>query len=263
MVGRTRAPRSPASTRRRNRLKAVAMPSPPPSADPPGSSMRPAGSAPTASAEPKEQPDAPRRSARHDPHRRLHDAVTHRRDRQRTLLGGPGLGMNTRRPATADTAVPQLRTSSSRSRSIPYPQPLPSDGSSQRRRGCGAHPPTPCQHALRQTLSNSAWNRLSGRPWPPGTARLQGSSLSFPTGQGGPSRNGTHPTPPAATHKRSSALPSPQVVLSCGSTGTTAASDALPAAARFPVLTGYGTTRSAPAAGASAGEGLPSPAATL
>jgi hypothetical protein len=39
------------------------------------------------------------------------------------------------------------------------------------------------------------------------------------------------------------ALPSPQVVLSCGSTGTTAASDAHPASDPLPGVTGYRTPR--------------------
>ena len=55
------------------------------------------------------------------------------------------------------------------------------------------------------------------------------------------------------------ALPSPQVVLSCGSTGTTAASDAHPASHPLPGITGYRTPRSGDtSAGHRAGEGLPS-----
>jgi len=55
--------------------------------------------------------------------------------------------------------------------------------------------------------------------------------------QGGPSRNRTGTHQPEVSRSRANeaaALPSPQVVLSCGSTGTTTASDSLPAAAHFP-----------------------------
>ena len=55
------------------------------------------------------------------------------------------------------------------------------------------------------------------------------------------------------------ALPSPQVVLSCSSSGTTAASDAHPASDPLPEVTGYRTPRSGDtSAGHRAGEGLPS-----
>ena len=55
------------------------------------------------------------------------------------------------------------------------------------------------------------------------------------------------------------ALPSPQVVLSRGSTGTTAASDARPASGPLPGSAGYRTPRSGDnSAGHRAGEGLPS-----
>jgi hypothetical protein len=66
---------------------------------------------------------------------------------------------------------------------------------------------------------------------------LQGSD-SVPTDsrQGGPSRNtGTHQSAaPSSRVNEAAALPSPQVVLSCGSTSTTAASDSLPAPRPFP-----------------------------
>jgi hypothetical protein len=55
--------------------------------------------------------------------------------------------------------------------------------------------------------------------------------------QGGPSRNRTGTHQPETSHSRANeaaALPSPQVVLSCGSTSTTTASDSLPATAHFP-----------------------------
>ncbi len=61
------------------------------------------------------------------------------------------------------------------------------------------------------------------------------------------------------------ALPSPQVVLSCGSTGTTAASDALPASDPLPGVTGYRTPRSGSTNPQATGPGRasPVPAATL
>ena len=54
--------------------------------------------------------------------------------------------------------------------------------------------------------------------------------------QGGPSRNtGTHRSGPFNSRvNEAAALPSPQVVLSCGSTSTTAASDSLPAPRPLP-----------------------------
>jgi len=53
------------------------------------------------------------------------------------------------------------------------------------------------------------------------------------------------------------ALPSPQVVLSCGSTGTTAASDAHPASDPLPGVTGYRTPRSGDKIRRSPGRGGP------
>jgi hypothetical protein len=71
----------------------------------------------------------------------------------------------------------------------------------------------------------------------------------------GTHRSGT----PSLRVNEAAALPSPQVVLSCGSSGTTAASDSLPAAARFPAPHRLqdGPGRAIPQ-DAPAGEGLPS-----
>src|SRR5690606_19815942 len=69
---------------------------------------------------------------------------------------------------------------------------------------------------------------------------LQGpDSVAIDSCQGGSSRNlGTHqPVLTSTRVNEAAALPSPQVVLSHGSTGTTAASDSLPAAAHFPAQT--------------------------
>ena len=69
----------------------------------------------------------------------------------------------------------------------------------------------------------------------------------------------TGPLPEDATPDEAAALPSPQVVLSCGSTSTTAASDAHPASNPLPGVTGYRTPRSGDtSAGHRAGEDLPS-----
>ncbi len=60
-------------------------------------------------------------------------------------------------------------------------------------------------------------------------------------------------------------FPSPQVVLSCGSTGTVAASDAHPAGHPLPGVTGYRTPRSSSTNPQAAGPGRasPVPAATI
>jgi hypothetical protein len=66
---------------------------------------------------------------------------------------------------------------------------------------------------------------------------LQGADpVPLDSRQGGPSRiSGTHRSgPPSLRVNEAAALPSPQVVLSCGSTGTTAASDSLPAPRPLP-----------------------------
>jgi hypothetical protein len=96
---------------------------------------------------------------------------------------------------------------------------------------------------------------------------LQGPNPVVPdSGKGGPSRNGTHPIPPA-THARTKQrpFPSPQVVLSYGSTGTTTASDSLPARTPTSRLhTGYRTAPSTPNRSTlGPGRASPVPAATL
>src|SRR5207248_5540178 len=84
---------------------------------------------------------------------------------------------------------------------------------------------------------------------------------------GGTSTDGTRRAPPstprAPTKQRP--FPSPQVVLSCGSTGTTAASDAHPASDPLPGSAGYRTPRSGSKDPQAAGPGRasPVPAATL
>jgi hypothetical protein len=101
-----------------------------------------------------------------------------------------------------------------------------------------------------------------GRPvkrMPQGTDRISRETPGRPR-NGGTSHYGTHRAPPdrrcAPTKQRP--FPSPQVVLSCGSTGTTAASDAYPASVPLPRVTGYKPPRSGKSAGHRAGEGLPS-----
>jgi hypothetical protein len=84
---------------------------------------------------------------------------------------------------------------------------------------------------------------------------------------GGTSLTGTHRAPPRQTLRtdEAAALPSPQVVLSCGSSGTTAASDAHPASDPLPGVTGYRTPRSGDTMPQVTGPGRasPVPAATI
>ena len=103
------------------------------------------------------------------------------------------------------------------------------------------------------------------RPWPPGKAHAARHGPDPPglrPPSGGPSRMlGTHRTPPFSLRiDEAAALPSPQVVLSCGSTGTTTASDAHPARRPLPgssPVIGRNAPPRAPQP-ARAGEGLPS-----
>src|SRR6266516_4821666 len=90
-----------------------------------------------------------------------------------------------------------------------------------------------------------------------GTDRVHGDTSPG----GGTSRHSTHRAPPFTMRTdEAAALPSPAVVLSAGSIGNTAASDALPAAAHFPACTGYRASRFRwrQRAGHRAGEGLSS-----
>src|SRR5580704_18996712 len=103
--------------------------------------------------------------------------------------------------------------------------------------------------SLRRTLSYSAWNLRPGSA----LAARYSACCKARTGSRGtrdPCAAGlalTALTGPLLTTLRTdeaAALPSPQVVLSCGSTGTTAASDAHPASGPLPGITGYRTPRS-------------------
>src|SRR5579859_2252263 len=108
-----------------------------------------------------------------------------------------------------------------------------------------------CSTSLRQTLSYSAWNLRPGSA----LAARYSACCKARTGSAGTPRPDpfaaglalTALTGPLLTTLRTdeaAALPSPQVVLSCGSTGTTAASDAHPASDPLPGATGYRTPRS-------------------
>src|SRR5690348_5385485 len=103
--------------------------------------------------------------------------------------------------------------------------------------------------SLRLILSYSAWNLR------PGSALAARYSACCKARTGSPATGDpfaaglalTALTGPLLTTLRTdeaAALPSPQVVLSCGSTGTTAASDAHPASHPLPGVTGYRTPRS-------------------
>ena len=105
--------------------------------------------------------------------------------------------------------------------------------------------------SLRLILSYSAWNLRPGSA----LAARYSACCKARTGSAGTPRPDpeaaglalTALTRPLLTTLRTdeaAALPSPQVVLSCGSTGTTAASDAHPASHPLPGVTGYRTPRS-------------------
>ena len=148
--------------------------------------------------------------------------------------------MNTRRAGNGRYRR-SLRSaaSSSRSRSIPYSSTSAKrDAVDASGAAVAAHTlPRPSNTSLRQTLSNSAWNRLVGSAL---AARYSAcckarTPVASDSRKGGPSRYGTHQTHPLPTRaNEAAALPSPQVVLSCGSTGTTTASDSLPARRPLP-----------------------------
>ena len=94
--------------------------------------------------------------------------------------------------------------------------------------------------SLRKTLSHSAWNRASGiglgRPVQRVCQARTGSRREPRPLPAGLATDGTHRAPPQQQHAstKQGPFPSPQVVLSGGSSGTTAASDAHPARHHFP-----------------------------
>ena len=183
--------------------------------------------------------------------------------------GLPGLGISTRRAGSGRYRPSLSSLASSPSSRVPRtarPGPKWSCRCPVRRY---SHAPSPTH----------AGARPCGRPCLPARGTFAGIGLGRPVQRmlqgtnrisrdtparslrGGTSPSGTHRAPPqqccASTKQRP--FPSPQVVLSCGSAGTTAASDAHPASDPLPGLAGYRTPRSGDtSAGHRAGEGLPS-----
>ena len=132
------------------------------------------------------------------------------------------------------------------------------------RRCCGAPRPTPATgHLCGRPCPAAHETVVPDRPWPTGKAHAarRGPDPPRTPASGGTSRIGTHRAPafPDLRVNEAAALPSPQVVLSCGSIGTTTASDSLPAPDPLPGSTpviGQALPRNPQCV--SAGEGLPS-----
>ena len=196
---------------------------------------------------PRAEPETARQEIRledrleHDLRGSLHDPVADSRNRQRPLLVRTRLGDE--HPPGRQRPVPPLPQFRGQLAEQPGHPVLLSvrqaDMVNASSAAVAAHIlPRPVQHVpaadlVEQRMEPSCRVGL-GRPV---KHMLQGSD-SVPTDsrQGGPSRDsGTHQSAaPSVRVNEAAALPSPQVVLSCGSTSTTAASDSLPAAAHFP-----------------------------
>ena len=187
----------------------------------------------------------------------------------------PGFGMNTRR-AGIGRYRPSRNSlaSSSRSRVTPYSSTAAKVVLSMPGAPLFVRTLTHARHrtSLRLILSYSAWNRRPGSA----LAARYSACCKARTGSTGiprpdPCTAGlaltalTGPLLHITRTDEAAALPSPQVVLSCGSTGTTAASDAHPASDPLPGVTGYRTPRSGSRNPQAAGPGRasPVPAATL
>ena len=181
----------------------------------------------------------------HDLHRGLHDPVTNRRNRQRPLLARRRTRLGNIDPPGRQRPVPVLLQLASQLIKQPGHPVLLDSGQGDlvdaRRAVIPAHrDPRAPQHIpaadlVIQRVEPSPGIGL-GRPVQrmlQGTDRIPRYRRSL---RGGTSTNGTHRAPPpqqyAPTKQRP--FPSPQVVLSCGSTGTTAASDAHPASSPLP-----------------------------
>src|ERR1700691_1197324 len=196
---------------------------------------------------PRAEPEAARQEVRlkdrleRDFRGGLHDAVADSRDRQRPLLAGTRL--RDKDPPGRQRPVPSLLQFRGQLAEHPgHPVLLgvrQADTVNASSAAVAAHVlPRPAQHIpavdlVEQRMEPSARVSL-GRP----VKRMLQSSDSVPADsrQGGPSRNtGTHQSAaPSLRANEAAALPYPQVVLSCGSISTTAASDSLPGAAHFP-----------------------------
>ena len=195
---------------------------------------------------------------------RLHDAIADRRDRERPpLLALPGFGMNTRR-AGSGRQRPSFRSAASSSSSLATPYCSTSAmvcSVDAGRATVGAHQlPRPLQNVPAVDL---VIERVEPSPGI-GLGRPVKRSLQFSDFVllGGPSHDVALTGPSlCVTHERSSG-PSLTARFCCpvGSSGTTAASDALPARRPLPGSSPV-IGRDAPtahSAGRRAGEGLPS-----
>jgi len=177
----------------------------------------------------------------------------------------PGLGINTRRAGIGRNVASRSCTSnSSRSRSTPYSSTsaiviwsMP--GAPALRRTC---PHARCRTSLRWTLSYSAWNRrpgsaLAARYSACCKARTASSSRSIP-GVGLAQTALTGHSLSTCTWTKQRPFPHRRLCCPPGSTGTTAASDAVPAGRPLPGSTPV-IERHAPPTSTShrAGDGLP------
>ncbi len=163
----------------------------------------------------------------------------------------PGLGMNTRRAGNGRWLPPPSSPANSPSRratpccSTWSRVVLSMPGAPSLRRAA-----THARHktSLRKISSRSAWNRRPGSALAARySACAQGANrINDRSRSGGTSQTGTHRAPPQHQARRRSSGPSHHRRLCCplGSTGTTAASDPLPASDPFPEIIGYRTPRS-------------------
>jgi Recombinase/Resolvase, N terminal domain/Recombinase zinc beta ribbon domain len=196
---------------------------------------------------PRAEPETARQEVRledrleHDLRGSLHDPVADSRNRQRPLLGSARLrDVNPPGRQRPVPSLPQLRGQLTEQPGHPVLLGVrQADTVNASSAAITAHIlPRPVQHIPAADLVEQRREpscRVSlGRP----VKRMLQSANPVPTDsrQGGPSRNtGTHRSGPSRLRvNEAAALPSPQVVLPYGSTSTTAASDSLPAAARFP-----------------------------
>ena len=222
---------------------------------------------------PGTEPEAARQEVRledrleHDLHRGLHDPVPDRRNRKRPLLV-PHTRLRDVDPARGHRTIPALLQFGSQLTEQPGNPVLLDSGQGDlvdaRCAVVTAHRDPRAPQNI--TAADLVVQRVEpppgiglGRPVQrmlQGTDRITGHPRSR---SGGTSLTGTHRAPPrrhcAPTKQRP--FPSPQVVLSCGSTGTTAASDAHPASHPLPGVTGYRTPRSGDKIRRSPGRGGP------
>ncbi len=196
---------------------------------------------------PRAEPETARQEVRledrleHDLAGGLHDPVTDRGDRQRPALAAARLrDEHPSRGQRTPHALPQIAGQLAEQPGHPVLLDISQgDLVNARRAVVPAHRnPRPPQDVLAVNLvpqrMEPSFRVGLGRP----VKHMLQSANPVPVDnrQGGPSRIlGTHRSgPPSLRVNEAAALPSPQVVLSCGSTSTTAASDSLPAPRPLP-----------------------------